>query len=200
IGRELTQAEVCDWTDRAAGIDRLRRLIAGRLSRGEPSPMGATPIAVFPFTPAEQLAIARSVADTLDRQVAPLRQKLKLAHRWPPGERLRIGYLSADFRNHATGHLMKSVFGLHDRKGFEVFAYSFGPDDGSEYRRRIEADCDHFLDITALSAVDAGRRINADGIDVLVDLMGHAGNARPEILALRPAPVQVHYLGYPGST
>ena len=81
----------------------------------------------------------------------------------------------------------------------EAFAYSFGPDDGSVYRRTVEADAEHFVDLAALSHADAARRIHEDGIDVLVDLVGGAGNGRPEILALRPAPVQAHFLGYPAT-
>jgi predicted O-linked N-acetylglucosamine transferase (SPINDLY family) len=116
-----------------------------------------------------------------------------------PRERLRVGYLSCDFRNNAVGHLTRGLFRAHDRARVEAFAYSYGPDDGSVYRRTVEADAEHFADVAALSHADAARRIHADGIDVLVDLVGGAGNGRPEILALRPAPVQVHFLGYPAT-
>jgi predicted O-linked N-acetylglucosamine transferase (SPINDLY family) len=78
--------------------------------------------------------------------------------------------------------------------------YSHGPDDGSDYRKRIERDCDTFVDIRALSTIDAARRIRDDGIDILVDLKGHTQGQRLDICALRPAPVQVTYLGFPGTT
>ncbi|AWN37644.1 tetratricopeptide repeat protein [Methylobacterium radiodurans] len=116
-----------------------------------------------------------------------------------PGRRIRIGYLSYDFFDHATTQLAVALFERHDRARFEVFAYSFSPDDGSAMRRRVVAAFDHFVEVGALSDADAARRIRADGIDVLVDLKGYTYGARTRILALRPAPVQVNYLGYPGS-
>lgn len=116
-----------------------------------------------------------------------------------PGRRIRIGYLSYDFFNHATTLLAVALFERHDRARFEVFAYSFSPDDGSAIRRRVVSAFDHFVEVGALSDADAARRIRADAIDVLVDLKGYTYGARTRILALRPAAVQVNYLGYPGS-
>ena len=110
-----------------------------------------------------------------------------------------MGYLSNDFRNHAVAHLTRGMFGCHDREQFEVWAYSYGPDDGSDYRRDIAQGCDQFVDLAALSASESARRIAADQIDILVDLMGHSGHARVEISALRPAPIQVNFLGFPGT-
>ena len=95
---------------------------------------------------------------------------------------------------------MVSLFGLHDREAFEIHAYSYGPDDSSDYRKRIVNDCDRFVDIRDLSAIDAARRIYRDEIDMLVDVKGYTKGTRLEICALRPAPVQVTYLGFPGST
>jgi predicted O-linked N-acetylglucosamine transferase (SPINDLY family) len=115
------------------------------------------------------------------------------------GERIRIGYASADFRNHATAHLATGLFERHDRARFEVVGYSFGRDDGSDHRRRVAGAFDRFVDVQALGAGEAARRIAADGIDILVDLMGYTQHSRPAIFAHRPARVQVSYLGYPGS-
>jgi len=117
----------------------------------------------------------------------------------PPAPRLRVGYVSSDFRSHATTHLCIGLFGRHDRSRFEVTAYSFGADDGSAYRKRIEAECEHFVDISDFSLQETQRRIAGDGIHVLVDMKGYCGGARPEIFARRPAPIQVSYLGYPNS-
>ena len=135
--------------------------------------------------------------------VQPL-QNLKLGfsfeHRRQKINRLTIGYLSCDFHDHATAHLMLRVFGLHDREKFEINCYSYGPDDHSDYRKQILEQSDQFSDIRELSHIDAARRIYADKVDILVDLKGHTKDARLGILACRPAPVQVHYLGYPGTT
>ena len=88
-----------------------------------------------------------------------------------------MGYLSNDFRHHPTAHLTLSLFGLHNRKEFEVYGYSYGINDGSWYRERIRGDCDKFIDLRHLSFADAAQRIYADQVDILVDLMGHiAGN------------------------
>lgn len=117
----------------------------------------------------------------------------------PPAQKLRLGYVAAEFNNHATAHLMAGLFEQHDRGRFEITAYSFGRDDGSDYARRVRAAFDRFTDIGALADADAARRIAADGIDVLIDLKGYTAGARPAIFAHRPAPVQVSYVGYPGS-
>ena len=116
-----------------------------------------------------------------------------------PGQRLKIGYLSADFREHAVSQLIAGILESHDRTRFEIYAYSIGKDDGSVWRARVTDGVDVFRDIHALSHEAAAQLIAQDGIDVLVDLMGWTTNTRLEILALRPAPVQVSWLGYPGT-
>jgi predicted O-linked N-acetylglucosamine transferase (SPINDLY family) len=115
-----------------------------------------------------------------------------------PGERWRIGYLSADFRNHAMGNLLHGLFTCHDRRRFEVFAYSLA-DDSDAVTEVIRSGVDHYAIVAAESSEAIAQRIRADGIDVLIDLMGHTHHGRPGALALRPAPLQLHYLGYPGS-
>ncbi|MET0551437.1 MAG: tetratricopeptide repeat protein [Vicinamibacteria bacterium] len=194
------RAEQCDWRERDADVSRLRAASAAALARGHVPPLTASAAHRFvPCTPDEQQALARDASRRLAARLAPLRASLGLAHAARARERLRVGYLSCDFRNNAVGHLTRGLFRAHDRARVEAFAYSYGPDDGSVYRRTVEADAEHFVDVAALSHADAARRIHADEIDVLVDLVGGAGNGRPEILALRPAPVQVHFLGYPAT-
>ncbi len=116
-----------------------------------------------------------------------------------PGRRIRIGYLSSDFYHHATAFLAVELFERHDRARFETFAYSHSPDDGTPMRKRVVAAFDHFVDVRDLTNPEAARRIRDDGIDILVDLKGYTQGCRSEIMALRPAPVQVNYLGYPGT-
>jgi len=117
------------------------------------------------------------------------------------GERLlRIGYLSADFHEHPTAHLTAGLFAAHDRARVHVSAYALSPDDGSLIRQRIVTGCDVFRDIGGDADWGAvADRIRADRIDILVDLKGYTTNAAPDIPALRAAPLQLHYLGYPGS-
>ena len=116
-----------------------------------------------------------------------------------PGEKIRLGFLSGDFCEHATSVLLVEVLEQLDRSRFETFAYCFSPDDRSNLRHRVVRSFDRFLTITDMSDAEAARRIHTDGIDVLIDLKGYTKNSRPSILAHRPAPIQVNYLGYPGT-
>lgn len=115
-------------------------------------------------------------------------------------DNIRIGYLSSDFHDHATSHLMLGLFGAHDRSRFSIHAYSCGPDDGSDYRRRVKADCDAFVDLSEMDSIAAAQRIHDDEVDILVDLKGYTRQNRLEIAAQRPAPLQVSWLGFPGTS
>ncbi|MBE0532904.1 MAG: tetratricopeptide repeat protein [Rhodospirillales bacterium] len=149
--------------------------------------------------PARNLAVARSWGAALEKAVRPLFPAIQRGLR-TTGRQIRVGYMSSDMRNHAMGHLMRGFFGLHDRQRFHVAMYSYGRDDGSRYQHDIAEACDSFIDICDLAHVDAARRIHADGIDILVDLNGWTRGHRLAICAHRPAPIQVSYLGYPGTT
>ena len=115
--------------------------------------------------------------------------------------RLRIGYLSSDLRGHAVGHLMAEVFGLHDRSRVEVFAYDCGPEPAADdaLAARFRASADHWVTVTNMADMAAARRIEADGIHILVDVNGYTREGRTKLVALRPAPVIVNWLGYPGT-
>jgi protein O-GlcNAc transferase len=116
-----------------------------------------------------------------------------------PGEPLRIGYFSADFHHHATSHLMAGLFEVHDRQGFRITAFSFGPDDDDPMTRRVRSAFDEFVDVRGLSDVEVARQARDRGIDIAVDLKGYTRDCRPGIFAARAAPIQVSYLGYPGT-
>ncbi|MEN3952051.1 tetratricopeptide repeat protein [Iodidimonas sp. SYSU 1G8] len=117
----------------------------------------------------------------------------------PAGQRLRIGYVSSDLYGHATAWLLAEVLERHDTARIEVFVYSYGAVPEDETRARLRRASEHFIDIAALSDDAAAERIRADGIDVLIDLKGYTRGGRPGIFARRPAPVQVNYLGFPGT-
>jgi protein O-GlcNAc transferase len=179
----------CDWAGYDAGQQKLLDLVR-QGARIPPFFLLATPA-----SPADQLACARRWVEPLGRSAHPTP-----AHRLSrQRERIRLGYLSADFHQHATAHLTAELFERHDRSRFEVAAYSYGPDDASPMRRRLMDGFDRFVDVRPLSHGQAAARIHADAIDILIDLKGHTLNARTAILAGRPAPVQVNYLGYPGT-
>jgi protein O-GlcNAc transferase len=117
----------------------------------------------------------------------------------PQRDRLRIGYLSADFFDHATMHLMAGVLATHDRSRFAIQLYSYGPATEDDYRRQAEANADIFRDVRNLSDAEAAALIHADGVDILVDLKGYTQDARLGITARRPAPIIASWLGYPGT-
>ena len=123
-----------------------------------------------------------------------------MSGRRSPKSRITLGYLSANFHNHPTAHTSLGLFRLHDRRNFDVFTFSYGPNDESIYRKKIERDSDRFFDIREIGYAEAARRINESGVDILIDLNGHTRNTRLELCALRPSPVQVTYKGFPGTS
>lgn len=141
--------------------------------------------------PARAEALRRYVAN-VERQAAGLVRPVRVTH---GGPRLRIGYLSPDFGDHAVGGLVRDLFAAHDRHGFEIFGYSLRRHAGVT-ADRIRAGCDVFHDVAHLATDAIAARIASDGIDILVDLGGYTLGARPAVLALRPAPVQIGWLGF----
>jgi predicted O-linked N-acetylglucosamine transferase (SPINDLY family) len=116
-----------------------------------------------------------------------------------PGGRLRLGYYSADLHEHATAYLMAELFERHDRNRFEVTAFSFGPARSDPMRRRLEAAFERFVDVREKSDREIAQLSRELGIDVAIDLKGYTRDARPGIFAHRAAPVQIGYVGYPGT-
>jgi len=159
-------------------------------------------VVIYPFTffhaassPAHQLTCARTYVADLGLERATAIPKMP-----SPASRLRIAYMSADFRNHATANLIAGLFEAHDRTRFDVTAISYGPDDQSKMRSRLRAAFERFEDISHLTNEDAVRLIRQLDVEILVDLGGFTTFARPEILAQRAAPIQVNYLGFPATT
>lgn len=186
---------LCDWSRFDELSQRMRRLIAaGGDARLPPFAMLALELG-----PAEQLRCAANWARLGFGPLAALRARLGFAPRPAAAEKLRVGYLSGDFRAHPVAHLCTGLLELHERARFEVTGYGIGPDDASAARARMIRACDRYADLRGLSHEAAARAIHADGIDILVDLSGYTQWSRPAILALRPAPVQVNFLGFPGT-
>lgn len=189
--------QLCLWDDFLATTTQ--NALAGvreRLAAGKPADFRAFTALYLPFISKERLAISRSEAAKMAQDVG---DPLHAAAAQAPG-RLRIAYMSADARNHPVGHLLQGMFQHHNRDQFEVFFYSTGVDDGSVQRKAIQGAVEHFVEARGLTSAELAQRIAADGIQVLVDLMGHTADSRMGVLARRPAPVQMHYLGFPGST
>jgi predicted O-linked N-acetylglucosamine transferase (SPINDLY family) len=115
------------------------------------------------------------------------------------GKKIRIGYFSADFHNHATGYLLAELIELHDKNQFELIGISFGPSQSDEMRVRLEKSFDQFIDTSAMSDMEIAQLSRKLKIDIAIDLKGFTQNCRTGIFAYRAAPIQVNYLGYPGT-
>ncbi len=179
----------CDWTD----YDALSRNISAGIRAGQKveSPFSGLNHITAPI---EQLLCAQLYwSNNIATREVP----------WtvPPynNPKLRIAYLSADFHEHATSHLMVGMFEAHDRAKFETYGISFGRDDKSETRARVSKSFDHFFDARNISDPDLAAQLREWKIDIVVDLKGFTNGARPMLFPQRMAPVQVNYLGYPGT-
>lgn len=190
----------CDWRDLGEIGTRMNALTRRELSAGIKT--GETPFhsVVRTAEPPVNHAVARSWSDDIRQRVSQYGVRFDFGDRSSKRHPLTLGYLSNDFRNHPVAHLTAGLFAAHDRKRFRVFGFSYGEDDGSSHRKRIVAGCDRFADVRDLDPYAAARKIRDDGVDILIDLMGHTKGGRLEICALRPAPVQVTYLGFPGTS
>jgi len=181
----------CDWTRRDELSDALRRHVIDGTSR-------ISPLLLLGYgdDPALHLSCARHYV--LDRfGEAPRSVRSSTVRR---NDKIRLAYLSSDFRRHAVAYLVAELFELHDRTQFEVFGLSFGADDGSDMRTRLMAAFDRFIDVRTQGDRDVARLLNDLDVDIAVDLNGHTQDERLGILAFRPAPIQVNYLGYPGTS
>lgn len=150
--------------------------------------------------PALQLKVARVSADLMAAQLPRLHPSDRPKVPRPAGAPLKVGFLSCDFHQHATAFLIMELFEHLQSQGVALYLYSHGRDDGSAERRRLQATAARFIDLQNVSDAEAAQRIADDQLDVLVDLKGFTHGSRLQIMAYRPAPLQVSYLGHPGTT
>lgn len=184
------KATVCDWAGLEAGFATLAEQACAGRKASPPFPALAMPL---PAT------VHREIARTWIAARHPPRTNALPSPAPREGRRLRVGYFAATLHEHATAYLMAELFERHKRARFEVHAYSFGPDTGDAMRARLLRAFEHFHDVRADSDEAIAARARAHGLDIAVDLMGHTRDGRPDIFAFRAAPVQVAYLGYPGT-
>jgi protein O-GlcNAc transferase len=182
--------KLCDWRRRDEIAAALRRDVSEARS------------IVYPFV---LLACSDDAALHFDAARQFIHSRIPIAP--PPlwrgdiwrNDRIRLAYVSADFRSHPVAHLIAEVFELHDRSRFEVIGMSLGSDDGSALRARLVKAFDRFYDVRNTTDRDVALMLNEFRTDIVVDLTGYTMGCRPEILASRPAPIAVNYLGYPGT-
>jgi len=180
----------CDWKK----LDSLKNSIKADLKAGRKSaePFGYQAIA-------ESAADLKRCAEIFSAATYPPQARLSARIQPHLKSKLRIGYVSGEFRDHATSLLLVGLLEEHDKNRFEVVAFDNGWDDDSPIRRRINASVDQVIDVSRLSGIDAARKVIECQIDILVNLNGYFGDSRQDIFSFTPAPVQVNYLGFPGT-
>lgn len=191
----------CDWSQLAERRATVYALTTVALTEGRR--LQETPFDNMTrcMDPVRQLAVAQAWSRHAHRRVALMNTAFCVgATRRRNKERLRIGYLSRDFRESSIGHLICSVLANHDRAEVEVFAYSYGQNDASHCRLTAEYGSDHFVDVRTMSELETARRIHEHQVDVLIDLTCHNRGGRVGVCALRPAPIQVGYIGCSGTS
>ncbi len=189
----------CDWSERDALIATTRRVVEERLASGrDVADYGlAYNVLTLPLPDSMRLAVARNIALKLERSAdtGSISPPPVAAQR----SRVRVGYLSPDFREHVNAYLLHPLLRLHDRSRFEVFCYSVGPADDSPIRRAVENAADVFVDAWELDDRRLADQIRAHEIDVLIDVGGYTTYSRAGVMMRRPAPVQAGYLAFPGT-
>ncbi|MBI1201655.1 MAG: tetratricopeptide repeat protein [Rhodopseudomonas sp.] len=187
--RLFSKMNLCDWRDYDADCAHLLASIADRLA--------ADPFTLLslPCSPEEQLRYARAFNK---ENYAPPESAVWTGQRHDR-PRIRVAYLSGDLRDHPVAYLLAGVFERHDRARFETVAVSFGPRDTGAMRVRLEKAFDRFVDVGTRGDGEVVRMLRDLDVDIAVDLMGYTAGASPGILAHRPAPIQVNYLGYAGT-
>ncbi|KQJ99507.1 probable UDP-N-acetylglucosamine--peptide N-acetylglucosaminyltransferase SEC [Brachypodium distachyon] len=197
---------VCDWENRDAMFRNVEDIIRRQIKMSVLPSVQPFHAIAYPIDPMLALDISRKYAAHcsliasrlgLPPFVHPPPVPVKAEGKYC---RLRVGYVSSDFGNHPLSHLMGSVFGMHNRDNIEVFCYALSQNDGTEWRQRIQSEVEHFLDVSAMTSDMIARIINQDKIQILINLNGYTKGARNEIFALQPAPIQVSYMGFPGTT
>lgn len=186
-----SRRELCRWQDYDNMTARVRDIAAQQ-------PGGFSPFILFNWDVPPTLLLNAAAAYAAKSimaagMVVPAQPKTT-------GGKIRLGYFSADFREHVVAAVVAEVLELHDRSAFDVTGYSYGPADDGPQKQRIAAACTAFHDIRAIADDGAAQKIRADGIDILVDLTAFTGNIRHGIPARRPAPLQINWLGYPGTS
>lgn len=188
--RRHIQMQLCDWDGMAADLQRLTEGVRAL----EPVCPPFQLLSLVDSAPVHRLA-----AEIWARENCPPDDTLGELPPRRVGERIRIGYFSADFRNHAVSFLTAKLFELHDRSKFEVIAFAFGRKENDPMRARLQRAFDRFFDVHDRSDIEVASLAREMGIDIAVDLGGYTEECRTRIFALRAAPVQVSYLGYLGT-
>jgi len=188
--RVFSKLRICHWHGLESDMAELAATYQSEKGMWEPF----LALAIY-----DNPALQRKVAEQWTAKTHPPQALLPKLAEYPEHDKIRLGYFSADFRNHAVAFLSAELFEKHDRNRFEIIAFAFGEDTDDEMRTRLKSGFDCFIDIQALSDQEAAQLARTMEIDIAIDLGGHTANARTGIFAMRAAPIQVSYLGYAGT-
>lgn len=192
---------VCNWDDYYERMHNIIEIVNKQLKMDKLSSVHPHHSILYPLTNEARREIATRHANLYIDKLHFLQNTVTFQHPKVMEGRLRIGYVSSDFGNHPTSHLMQSIPGSHDRSKVEVFCYALNADDGTTFRRKIVEESENFIDLSCIPCnMEAATRIHRDGIHILINMNGYTKGARNEIFALKPAPIQVMWLGYPGTS
>jgi protein O-GlcNAc transferase len=186
------QMQICDWT----GLERCRDDL-----RPNVKPLGRPVINPFvALTVFDSPTLQRHAAESYAAEKHPANGVLGPIPKTQLASKIRVGYFSANFHDHAISRLMAELFEAHDRNGFEWIGFSFGPQTGDAMQQRVSRAFTHYMNVAERNDHAVAELSRAMGIDVAVDLMGYTRDCRPGIFAMRAAPIQISYLGYPGTS
>jgi len=193
---------VCDWTDYNGRMKKIVGIVADQLDKCRLPSVHPHHSMLYPLTHEYRKGIASRHAQLCLEKIQVFHKPpYRFANVLPQDGRIKIGYVSSDFGNHPTSHLMQSIPGVHDRSRIEIFCYSLSPDDNTSFSKKVSREAEHFIDLSTLPCNSkAADKIYQDGIHILVNMNGYTKGARNEIFALRPAPIQAMWLGYPGTS
>ena len=196
------ECDLCEWDNRAVIEQKFIAHIERIVKIGK-----AYPFKVFNFNYyniSAQLHLDASIllSKFFNKQVEAIKTRLQFTYNWPKHKKIRVAYISPDFRSHPIGQVVYHLFQYHNRDEFEVYAYALLHDQNGDdlFRDKIKADVDYFIDIQKMSFEDAAKQINNDEIDILIDLAGYTTYSKAQILALKPAPIQILFMGQPDSS
>lgn len=190
---------VGDWSNYEKNLDLLWKDSLIKIEQGECPSIGPFQSLTLPWSLDRLQVIARSYSTKIKIKQGIENFSPFVENNNESNARLRIGYLSGDFYDHPISHLLHGFFGRHNLEKFEVFVYSFSKNDESDFRKRIEKESEHFINVAGMSAKNICVKIASDNIQILVDLMGYTGFNRVDCFAMRPAPIQVSFLGMLGT-
>ena len=182
--------KICDWSALAESLEDIAKKVVANEKVAQPFTLLALN---------DDVLLHKKSSEIYVQSRYPFNPVLGPIPRRPQSQKIRVGYFSADFHNHATGYLMAEFFELHDKSQFELVGFSFGPITNDGMRQRLEKSFDQFIEVGNRPDIEIARLSRDLNMDIAVDLKGFTQDSRTGVFAHRAAPIQVNYLGYPGT-